>query len=116
MVGTIGLALLGAGILAMCTIAVLAALRVRRVARAAASMRSHPIFETQWREHQSAVVRRLNAGVTALGEKLRELGPAIAKVAIAIEALRAAAYDTSRPVERLLRTELPWLVGLFRAS
>lgn len=112
MIHTLGVTLLFIGIAAMLAIAVLTALRMRRFARAARALRSHPLFEAEWREHQLLVARRLETAAERLRNDFGRLGPALAQLALSVEELGMLVGGTSRATEQVLRTGLPWLAGV----
>jgi hypothetical protein len=85
-----------------------------RLARAGKRLRSHPIFDAEWRARQQDKTRRLSVGVAKLKEDLGSMATALARLALAIDELGALAYGSSRPIERVLRIGLPWLSGLLR--
>jgi len=110
----LGIALLSIGIVALLAIAVLSALRLRRFAQAATRLRSHPMFEAEWRNHQIEVARRLTTGIERVQDDARRLGPAFAKIVMAIEELGMLVRVSSNATEAVLRSGLPWLAGVLR--
>ncbi|MBV8366593.1 MAG: hypothetical protein JO194_08820 [Candidatus Eremiobacteraeota bacterium] len=114
MIHTLGVILTLLGLLAIVIIAVLTALRVRTVVAAAATLRSHPMFEPQWRAAQTQKIERLQSGSVRLREDLIRLGPALATLAVALYELGSLAYKGSPSVDAAMRRGLPWLAGLLR--
>jgi hypothetical protein len=112
MLHALALALLLIGIVALLAIAVLFALRLSRFARAAKKLRSHPMFEAEWRNHQIDVARRLTTGIERIQDDSRRLGSAFAKLAMAVEELGALVRASSNATEAVLRSGLPWLAGV----
>ena len=112
MLHALAIALLLIGIVALLAIAVLFALRLSRFARAAKKLRSHPMFEAEWRNHQIDVARRLTTGVERIQDDGQRLGSAFAKLAMAVEELGALVRLSSNATEAVLRSGLPWLAGV----
>jgi hypothetical protein len=108
----LGIALLLIGIVALLVIAVLFALRLRRFGQAAKRLRSHPMFEAEWRNHQIEVARRLTTGTERISDDARRLGTAFAKIAMAVEELGTLVRVSSNATEAVLRSGLPWLAGV----
>jgi hypothetical protein len=112
MLHALGIALLLIGIVALLAIAVLFALRLRRFAHAAKRLRSHPMFEAEWRNHQIEVARRLTTGIERTQADARRLGTAFAKIAMAVDELGTLVRVSSNATEAVLRSGLPWLAGV----
>ncbi len=108
----LGITLVLIGILSLVAVAVLFALRLRSFAHAAQKLRSHPMFEAEWRNHQIEVARRLTTAIERIQDDARRLGPAFAKIAMAVEELGAIVRVSSNATEAVLRAGLPWLAGV----
>ena len=111
----IGLMMMLVAVVAIVAGVAFVGLRVMQLARAGKKLRSHPIFDAEWRVRQQDKIRRLSAGGAKLKEDIGHLAAAVARLALAIDELGALAYGSSRPIERVLRIGLPWLSGLLRA-
>ncbi|HZV79517.1 MAG TPA: hypothetical protein VFF60_07850 [Candidatus Binatus sp.] len=114
MIHWIGIGFVIVALLVIVAIVVSAALQFRAVARAAAKLRSHPLFESDWRAAQALKVQRVRDGSEQLRNDLARLGPALASLALALYELGALAYRPSPSIERVMRHGIPWLSGLLR--
>ena len=115
MFAAIGIACVSVGLIAVVAALVVAALRLRRLVRAVAELRAHPIFDQVWLGRQKALVRNLAVNAAILKSDVEALIASLLKLAAALEALGAIGDDLSGAIEQLLGSKLPWLRGLLAA-
>lgn len=114
MIHVIGVSMIVIALLAIAAIALATVFRFRALVPAFARLRSHPVFEAEWREHQTRTIARIQSGATRLQQDFVALSAAVATLLIALKELGSVVRGTSRPVDLILRLGLPWLAGVLQ--
>jgi hypothetical protein len=108
-----GISMLLISLIAVLALAVVTALRMRRLATRISSLRSHPMLDPEWLSRKRAVLISLAEDAQRMRTGFTRLKAAFDAIARDFDELTIAVVAMAGAVEEILDTTAPWLRGLF---
>jgi hypothetical protein len=108
-----GISMVVISLIALMALAVITALRLRRLAARARALRSHPMLDPEWLSRKRAVLSSMANNAQRMRTGFARLKTAYEDIARYLDELAVAGFVTAAGVEEILSTTAPWLRGLF---
>jgi hypothetical protein len=110
-----GISMVLISLITLMALAIITALRLRRLAARALALRSHPMLDPEWLRRKRAVLSSMADNAQRISAGFARLKAAFDAIAQYLDELAVAGFVTAAAVEEILSTTTPWLRGLLAA-